>query len=156
MGRPETDRIDKMTSRAYVAPTGAIESWCRFNGTSRIAILATLLSARSAADRLNRRQGSWAFKWAIICHKRKGIDVAIDDRATAVPMVGGLRFHASERLKEEATSSYYYTTQRGAWTSTSTSDSYFPHLQYRKIEISNSSTLSISIEWEISYRCSSH
>ena len=37
-----------------------------------------------------------------------------------------------------------------------TSESFFPDLQYRKNEISNSSTLSNSIEWEISYPRSSY
>ena len=69
---------------------------------------------------LHQRQGSRAFERALICHQLKGIAVTVNDRAMAIPMVDGGWFHAPEPLKEEAKSSYYYITQRGAWTPTST------------------------------------
>ena len=49
-----------------------------------------------------RTDGLWAFKQAIIYHRRKGTAVALDNKAVAIPMVGGALFDAPEPLKEEA------------------------------------------------------
>ena len=44
-----------------------------------------LLSVRSAADRPNRRRGSWPFHRATNRHQRTRIAVAIDQNAAAIP-----------------------------------------------------------------------
>ena len=98
---------------------GANKSWCRFNGASGMAISATLLSVQSAADHPQRRRGSWAFERAILRHQRKGMAIAMDNKTTVIPMVGGARFDALPPLKEEANTSRWCTTQHGAWTPTS-------------------------------------
>ena len=85
-----------------LALAGAIEFRCMFDGANGIAISTMLLSGRSAADHPNRWRGAWAFKRAIVRHQeRKGIAVAINDMAMAIPLVSGSRFHAPEPLKEE-------------------------------------------------------
>ena len=85
-----------------------------------MAISATLLSGRSAADHADRRRGSWAFERAIIRHQRKGIAAAMDDRATAIPMVGGSSLDEPQPQKEEPKRRGWYTTQRGVRTSATT------------------------------------
>ena len=47
---------------------GAIKSRRSFDVTREVAILKTILAARSAAAHLDRRKGSWAFIRYLICH----------------------------------------------------------------------------------------
>ena len=62
------------------------------------------MAARSTADHADQRRGSGAFERAIIriCHQRKGIAAALDDRATAIPMVGGSRLDEPPTTKTRA------------------------------------------------------